>query len=475
MSTVVPQSVRPEAPRTTPPETPAPPRSPDSSLVRTRNALAHLFGPVAARTFAVRFWDSGVTDASDRRSPEFTLVLLRPTSLRAMLLPPSQLRLGEAYVSGEFEVEGDLEAATRLGEQLRDRFSSPRFAARTMRLLLRLPRPGRRSRIRGRGDGRSGQRHSMARDAHAIQSHYDVGNDFYALWLDPAMVYSCAYFPTGSESLAEAQRAKLDHICRKLRLQQGDRLLDIGCGWGGLIMHAARKYGAHAFGITLSPAQAAWAREHIRATGLEDRCAVEIRDYRALAGMQPFDRVVSVGMCEHVGHARLPGYFEAAWKALRPGGLFLNHCIVSGQDPMGGRRRSVRKFLWREGRFTDRHVFPDGQLPVLGPMLEVAEQQGFETRDVESLREHYAQTLRHWVRRLEAAREEAIGLTNPETYRTWRIYMANSARQFAAGRMGLAQVLLARCDARGLAGVPATRADLYETGVSAGGVAGEDR
>lgn len=380
-----------------------------------------------------------------------------------MLVPPSQLRLGEAYVSGVFEVEGDLEAATRLGEQLRDRFSSARFAARAMRLLLRLPGPGRRSRIEGRGDGRSGQRHSMARDAHAIQSHYDVGNEFYALWLDPAMVYSCAYFPTGSESLAEAQRAKLDHICRKLRLRQGDRLLDIGCGWGGLIMHAAREYGVHAFGITLSPAQAEWAREHIRAAGLEDRCAVEIRDYRALAGLEPFDRIVSVGMCEHVGHARLPGYFEAAWKALRPGGLFLNHCIVSGQDPTGGRRRSVRKFFWREGRFTDRHVFPDGQLPVLGPMLEVAEAQGFETRDVESLREHYAQTLRHWVRRLEAAREEAIGLTSPATYRTWRIYMANSARQFAAGRMGLAQALLARPDARGAVGVPRTREDLYRS------------
>jgi cyclopropane-fatty-acyl-phospholipid synthase len=380
-----------------------------------------------------------------------------------MLMPPSQLRLGEAYVRGEFDVEGNLEAATRLGEQLRDRFSSARFAARTGRLLLRLPRPGRRSQLRGRGADRSGQRHSMERDAHAIRSHYDVGNDFYALWLDPAMVYSCAYFPTGTESLAEAQQAKLDHICRKLRLERGERLLDIGCGWGGLIMHAAREYGVHAFGITLSPAQAEWAGSHIRSAKLEDRCAVEVRDYRALDGLEPFDKVVSVGMCEHVGHARLPGYFAAAWSALRPGGLFLNHCIVSGQDPKGGRRRSLRKFLWREGRFTDRHVFPDGQLPVLGPMLEVAEAQGFETRDVESLREHYATTLRHWVQRLEAAREEATGLTSPETYRTWRIYMANSARQFAAGRMGLAQALLARPDGRGVVEVPRSREDLYRS------------
>ncbi len=463
MSTVAPQSFRPEAQPTAPSESPATPRPADGLVTRNRLALAHLFGPVEARTFAVRFWDSGITDKPSRRSPEFVLVLSRAASLRAMLVPPSQLRLGEAYVSGEFEVEGDLEAATRLGELLRDRFGSPRFAARAMRLLLRLPSPGRRLRVRGRGDSRSGQRHSMARDARAIQSHYDVGNDFYALWLDPAMVYSCAYFRTGTESLAQAQRAKLDHICRKLRLERGERLLDIGCGWGGLIMHAAREYGVHALGITLSPSQAGWAKAHIHAAGLDDRCVVEVRDYRSLGGLEPFDKIVSVGMCEHVGHARLPGYFAAAWDALRPGGLFLNHCIVSGQDPTGGRRRSVRKILWREGRFTDRHVFPDGQLPVLGPMLEVAEAQGFETRDVESLREHYAQTLRHWVSRLEEAREEAIGLTNPETYRTWRIYMANSARQFAAGRMGLAQALLARPDPQGGVEVPRTREDIYRS------------
>jgi cyclopropane-fatty-acyl-phospholipid synthase len=461
MQIAVPQSVRPEVPRTTSPETPAPSPTADDRIARNRSALAHLFGPLPARTFAVRFWDSGVTDSPGRRSPDFTLVLSRPASLRAMLVPPSQLRLGEAYVAGEFDVDGDMEAATRLGEALRDRFVSPRFVARAMRRLLRLPRPGRRVRPARRGDGRSGERHSVTRDAQAIQSHYDVGNEFYALWLDPAMVYSCAYFPSGAESLAGAQRAKLDHICRKLRLHRGERLLDIGCGWGGLIIHAAREYGVRALGITLSPSQAEWARHQIRVAGLEDRCSVDVRDYRALDGLAPFDKVVSVGMCEHVGRAHLPGYFEAAWKALRPGGLFLNHCIVSGQDPKAGRRRSLRKVLWREGRFTDRHVFPDGQLPLLGPMLEIAEAQGFETRDVESLREHYAQTLRHWVRRLEAAREEAIGLTSPETYRTWRIYMANSARQMAAGRMGLVQALLARPDTHGVVTLPRTREDLY--------------
>ncbi len=463
MSSVVPQSVRPEAPRSHPPETPAPPAFTRSTLASARAVLDHLFGPPAARTFAVRFWDSGVTDGPAGRAPAFVLVLVRPSSLRAMLLPPSQLRLGEAFVRGVYDVEGNLEAATRLGEALRDRLSSPRFAARTMKLLLRLPRPGRWSRLQARGAGRSGQRHSPGRDARAIQSHYDVGNEFYSLWLDPAMVYSCAYFRTGTESLAEAQRAKLEHICRKLRLRPGERLLDIGCGWGGLIMHAAREHGVQALGITLSPSQARWARERISAAGLDDRCAVEVRDYRALDGLKPFDKLVSVGMCEHVGHARLPQYFAAAWNALRPGGLFLNHCIVSGQDPVAGRRRSIRKWFWREGSFTDRHVFPDGQLPILGPMLEVAEAQGFETRDVESLREHYAETLRLWVQRLEAAREEAIGLTSPATYRTWRIYMANSARQFAIGRMGLAQSLLARPDGRGVVEVPGTREDLYQS------------
>lgn len=461
MRSAVPQSIRSEAPRHNLRRTPARPPQSDTAIERTRAALAHLFGPVNRRDFAVRFWDSGVSDASMQGEPAFTLVLSRPSSLRRMLIPPSQLRLGEAYVTGEFEVEGDLTAATALGESLRDRFSSARFAARAVQLLLRLPKPGPRTRPAARAAGRSGERHSPARDAHAIRSHYDVGNAFYALWLDPAMVYSCAYFPSGQESLAEAQRAKLDHICRKLRLRAGERLLDIGCGWGGLILHAAREYGARALGITLSPAQAEWARDKIAAGGLAVRCAVEVRDYRALGGLGPFDKIVSVGMCEHVGHARLPGYFTAAWDALRPGGLFLNHCIVSGQDPAGGRKRSMRKWIWREGRFTDRHVFPDGQLPILGPLLEIAEQQGFETRDVESLREHYALTLRHWVARLEAAREEATALTSAETFRTWRIYLANSARQFVAGRMGLVQALLARPDEHGTVSVPRTRADLY--------------
>ncbi len=350
-----------------------------------------------------------------------------------------------------------------LGESLRDRFSSLRFALRALRLVRRLPRPPAREKPAIRSGRRTGRRHSLRRDAEAIQSHYDLGNEFYALWLDPAMVYSCACFPTGVESLAEAQRAKLDHICRKLRLRSGERLLDIGCGWGGLILHAAREYGVQAFGITLSPSQADWASDRIRDAGLADRCIVEVRDYRSLAGLPPFDKVVSVGMCEHVGRERLADYFAAAWAALRPGGLFLNHCIVSGQDPASG-KRGIRKRLWREGRFTDRHVFPDGQLPLLGPMLAVAERQGFETRDVESLREHYALTLRHWVRRLEHAREEAMALTSAETYRTWRIYMANSARQFAAGRLGLVQALLARPDAEGMVPLPPTRADLYAAG-----------
>jgi cyclopropane-fatty-acyl-phospholipid synthase len=459
MSSVVQQSVRPadlDPPRGTPDQSP----SLFDILERHRAALQALFGPVESREFAVRFWDSGIMDAPPIQGPAFTLDLAHQTSLRAMLVPPSQLRLGEAYVRGVFEIDGDIEAATRLGEALRDRFSSARFAAHALRLLLRLPKPARRTRLGRLAGARNGPRHTLERDAHAIQAHYDLGNEFYALWLDPAMVYSCGYFPTGHESLAEAQRAKLDHLCRKLRLHRGDRLLDIGCGWGGLILHAAREYGVHALGITLSPSQAAWARNRIQVEGLEDRCAVELRDYRALGGREPFDRIVSVGMCEHVGHDHLPGYFAAAWDALRPGGLFLNHCIVSGQDPAAG-RGGLRKRIWREGRFTDRHVFPDGQLPVLGPMLTVAEQQGFEARDMESLREHYAMTLRHWVHRLEAAREEAAALTSRATYRTWRIYLANSARQFVTGRMGLVQVLLARPDAKGHVSLPRTRADLY--------------
>jgi cyclopropane-fatty-acyl-phospholipid synthase len=288
-----------------------------------------------------------------------------------------------------------------------------------------------------------------------------MGNDFYSLWLDRRMVYSCGYFPTGTEDIDAAQAAKLEHICRKLRLREGERLLDIGCGWGGLVRWAAANHGVEALGITLSERQAQLANERIRADGLERRCRVEVRDYRDFPPGTVFDKVVSVGMFEHVGRALLPTYFREAARLTRPGGLFLNHGIVRAPDRVDGLARRVRRLVWRQGSFIDHFVFPDGELVPLDVAVHDAEAAGFDTRDVESLREHYALTLRHWVRRLEGARAQVEQLVGAQAYRVWRLYMAASAHAFACGRLSLAQVLLGRPDVAGRVTIPASRADLY--------------
>ncbi len=250
---------------------------------RNRSILLDLFGPPATRAFAIRYWDGTTEPPGAAVSPAFTIVLNHPGSLARMLLPPSQLSLAEAYVRGDFDVEGDMEAAAVLATQLRKRLASPVAAARLMVRLRRLPRsPRRRWRAGLIRRSRLGPRHSPQRDAAAVRYHYDLGNDFYALWLDRQMVYSCAYFPTGEESLDEAQAAKLEYLCRKLRLKPGDRLLDIGCGWGALLRHAVRHHGVHAVGITLSEAQAFYARRAIAEQGLGEQCVVEVRDYRDL-------------------------------------------------------------------------------------------------------------------------------------------------------------------------------------------------
>ncbi len=438
----------------------------DAVIQRTRHALSLVFGPPEARAFAVRLWDGTVERPPDSTRPQFTLVLHDAASLRRMLLPPSELRLGASYVEGAFEVEGDLEVAQTVGRQLRDRLADPSTAMRVLGALTRLPRrsdvPRSHAARSGRRLTRWPRRHAPRRDAMAIRAHYDIGNDFYALWLDRRLVYSCAYFETGTEDLDRAQEAKLEHICRKLRLHPGERLLDIGCGWGGLVMYAAARYGVEAHGITLSPAQATLARERIAAAGLTEQCRVDVCDYRMVDQERPYDKVVSVGMVEHVGRAQIARYAQAAFRLTAPGGLFLNHGIVTA--PVSTRLGDVlRRRLWHEGEFIDRYIFPDGELLRLGEIVEAGEAAGFEVRDVESLREHYVQTLRHWVRRLEAAAPRAKHLVGSERYRAWRLYMAASAQAFASRRIGLAQVLFAKAAPVGVVRLPRTRADLYVT------------
>jgi cyclopropane-fatty-acyl-phospholipid synthase len=398
-----------------------------------------------------------------------------------MLLPPSETRLAEAFIRDDVDVEGDLEAAAAVMVPLAERLRSPTRLVRLAALALRLP-SGSGGVVTGEASRRPwdlwrrlgrGARHTRGRDAQAIRYHYDVGNDFYALWLDEHRTYSCAYFANGEENLEVAQVAKFELICRKLRLGPGEHLLDIGCGWGGLLIHAARHHGVHGVGITLSEAQAELARERVEHAGLRDRCRIEVRDYRDLAGAE-FDKVASVGMFEHVGRANLPTYFAAARRLVRPGGLFLNHGIISlddARDQRGAAAPQAR--LWGGGRFIDRYVFPDGELVPLASAIGAAEAAGFETRDVESLREHYAETLRLWVRRLERRSDEARALVGDATLRVWRLYMAASAHAFQTARIGIVQMLLARPTTEGQCCHPRTRADLYMP--SSGPVLGEDR
>jgi cyclopropane-fatty-acyl-phospholipid synthase len=278
------------------------------------------------------------------------------------------------------------------------------------------------------------------------------------------MVYSCAYFKTGTETLDEAQEAKLEFICRKLRLRPGETLLDIGCGWGGLVMHAAEHYGVNALGITLSEPQAELARKRIAEAGLGDRCRVEVLDYRDVPPKEKFDKIVSVGMFEHVGRKNLPLYFEQTLRHLAPGGLFLNHGIVDlAARPAGAASRLAAK-MWRSGSFIEKYVFPDGELVAPGDVIRFAEDAGFETRDVESLREHYALTLRHWVRRLESRHDEAVRMVGEATYRVWRLYMAGCAHGFARGSLGIVQTLFSKPREDGATVLPPTRADLYDAG-----------
>ena len=430
-----------------------------TSLSRARTVAALLFGPASEREFDIRYW-SGVEEPATSRA-RFTLILRSAAALRRIATPPSELALGEAFVRGDIDVEGDLEAAVAAGDRIAARLDSPAKIARVVAAASRLPRQDDAVALGWhlRPLHLYGGRHSPGRDAAAVRSHYDVGNEFYALWLDGSLTYSCAYFERADQDLDTAQASKVDHICRKLRLVPGDHLLDVGCGWGALIRHAARCYGVEAVGITLSAQQAAWAQVQQRREGLDGRCQVIVADYRGLPLTRQFNKIVSVGMVEHVGYSRLAEYYGCLYDLLQPGGILMNHGIVTAAVHQWAAWR--QRLLWRRGEFIDRHIFPDGELVPLGDSIRFAEAAGFEVRDVETLRDHYALTLRHWVRRLEAARSRAEPLVGTDTYRAWRLYMTASAHAFASGRLSVAQVVYGRRDEQGRVPLPLTRSDLY--------------
>jgi len=437
-------------------------------LALTHSILDDVFGPASARQFGVRLWNGESQMPTSCLAPAFTLVLRDPGSLRRMLLPPSEISMVESYLYGDIDVEGDLESASTLADAVALRLRSVRTLARVARRLLTLPSNGVGPVTRASAAARArprGPLHSKDRDAQSSRFHYDLGNDFYAMWLDRQMVYSCAYFPPGVNDLDAAQAAKLDLICRKLRLQPGEHLLDIGCGWGALLMHAAKHYGVFAHGVTLATQQAALAQQRIREAGLQDRCTVDVLDYRDLPTDVQYDKVSSVGMAEHVGRAQIATYFNAAYRLTREGGIFLNHCIVdNGASPRATPKQPMRwatDRLWRRSEFIDRYVFPDFNLLPLGELVSEGEKAGFEIRDIENLRDHYAQTCRHWVRRLESRHADAVALVGEFRYRVWRLYMAAGAHQHASGSNGIVQMLFAKARRDGSTSLPLTRDDLY--------------
>jgi cyclopropane-fatty-acyl-phospholipid synthase len=375
-------------------------------------------------------WSGEQYDFGTFAAPRVTLKVNSAAAL-PLLLEPSLDNLGEAYVKGKIDIDGKLSDIINVGYALaRNTVTGASKLARVRRYFT----------------------HSKATDKKAIQYHYDVSNAFYKLWLDENMVYSCAYFETGDEDLATAQIKKIDHILTKIQLQPGQQLLDIGCGWGALVLRAAQKFGAHCVGVTLSQNQFDLATERVKAAGLQDRIEIRLQDYRDVTGQ--FDRITSVGMFEHVGRKNLPDYFRKVHDLLADDGVAMNHGITSsdadsGEASLGG------------GEFIDRYVFPDGELPHIGLALEAAQRGGLEAVDVESLRRHYAHTLDLWAENFEANADVAKKLVDDEKFRIWRVYLAGCAYAFENDDVSIYQIVCRKAG-RSATTLPWSRRYMYE-------------
>jgi len=422
--------------------------------LRILNTLLAGYGP---RDFAVRLWDGTVQPAEGGQEARFTLVLNRPDVLWRMFAPPSERKIGEAYAYGDFDVEGDMIRMLDLVSHITK--VRIRSVAPLLLDLWKLRTGAKAADLPDALPSLRGSRHTEDRDRAAIKHHYDVSPAFYALWLDKRMVYSCSYFPKGTETLDQSQEAKLDLICRKLRLKRGDRHLDLGCGYGALVQFAVENYGTRSLGITLSAEHGKVAQTRIREKGLADRCEVRILDYRQLPVTEPFDRISAIGIIEHVGEKRLADFFSRVYSLLKPGGLFLNHGITK-QKPKTRYTRAMERLPWR-ANFILRYVFPDMELLPIHVLLRASGRAGLETFDVENLRHHYAQTCRLWLDGLNANWDKAVAEIGAPTCRVWRAYLGHSVYAFETGLCNLMQTLYAKPD-HGRTEIPRSRADLFQ-------------
>ncbi len=367
----------------------------------------------------VELWDGRQLEFSSSEAPRVTIRVPDRAALR-YLRSPSLYNLGRAYVEGAIDIKGRAADIINVGNALAASLDKGRSR---LGELLRI--------------GSQLAPHTRQTDAEAIRYHYDVSNDFYAAWLDPAMVYSCAYFEHGNEDLATAQQAKIDHILRKIGPRPGQLLLDIGCGWGALVLRAAQAFGARCIGVTLSENQAALARERVARAGLQDRVAIRLQDYRDVEG--EYDRITSVGMFEHVGVQHLPDYFSRVNRLLAPGGIVMNHGITTtnvdnAATPYGG------------GAFIDQYVFPHGELAHLSMVVRAMQEGGLEVRDVENLRRHYAKTCALWTDNFENNAEHIRTLTDEKRFRIWHLYLAGCAYAFEHGRISLYQIVCGKAE-----------------------------
>jgi cyclopropane-fatty-acyl-phospholipid synthase len=412
-------------------------------------ALADVFEKVAGPDAPVEFRAYDGSQAGSPGAPPVRITVKSQTAVKYLAQAPGSMGLARAYVSGHIDVDGDMYTALarmasvqRVKLSVAERLDLLRELGGPRVLWPRIPPPPQEVRVRRRS--LTGRRHSRGRDATAISHHYDVSNTFYEWVLGPSMAYTCACFPSEDATLEEAQWYKHDLVARKIGLQSGMRLLDVGCGWGGMVMHAAREYGVHALGVTLSQQQAQWAQQAIADAGLSDLAEVRHLDYRDVTETG-FDAVSSIGLTEHIGKAQLPSYFAFLHGKLKPEGRLLNHCITRIDDTEPARRTAG---------FIYRYVFPDGELEAPGYLVSLMHDAGFEVRHEENLREHYAKTLAGWCANLDQHWDEALAEVGEGTARVWRLYMAGSRLGFERNQIQLHQVLGVKTSENGQSGLP---------------------